>query len=65
MLNVTALLFLVFFIFSILGVFLFGSIKSGWVIDENTNFSDFHHSFELLFRCATGEDWYRFMFDTM
>ncbi|CAD8189628.1 unnamed protein product [Paramecium octaurelia] len=65
MLNVTALLFLVFFIFSILGVFLFGSIKSGWVIDDVNNFSDFHHSFELLFRCSTGEDWYKVMFDTM
>lgn len=58
MLNVTALLFLVFFIFSILGVFLFGNIKSGWAIDETNNFQDFHHSIELLFRCATGEDWY-------
>ncbi|CAD8079150.1 unnamed protein product [Paramecium primaurelia] len=65
MLNVTALLFLVFFIFSILGVFLFGTIKSGWAIDNTNNFQDFHHSFLLLFRCATGEDWYIIMFDTM
>lgn len=65
MLNVTALLFLVYFIFAILGVFLFGSINSGWVINADNNFSDFHHSFELLFRCSTGEDWYKIMFDTM
>ncbi|CAD8085427.1 unnamed protein product [Paramecium sonneborni] len=65
MLNVSALLFLVFFIFSILGVFLFGSIRTGWAIDDVNNFSDFHHSFQLLFRCSTGEDWYKVMFDTI
>lgn len=65
MLNVTALLFLVYFIFAILGVFLFGDLTSGWAIDENNNFTDFHHAFLLLFRCSTGEDWYKFMFDTM
>lgn len=65
MLNVSALLFLVFFIFSILGVFLFGTITSGDAIDEVNNFTDFHHAFQLLFRCASGEDWFKIMFDTM
>lgn len=65
MLNVTALLFLVYFIFSILGVFLFSNINSGWAIDGINNFSDFHHAYLLLFRCSTGEDWYKVMFDTM
>ncbi|CAD8122811.1 unnamed protein product [Paramecium sonneborni] len=65
MLNVTALLFLVFFIFSILGVFLFQDIKTGEIINDVTNFQDFHHSFEILFQCSTGEDWHKVMFDTM
>jgi len=65
MLNVIALLFLVYFIFSILGVFLFGDITRGVVIDDVNNFKDFHHAFLLLFRCSTGEDWYKVMFDTM
>ncbi|CAD8210431.1 unnamed protein product [Paramecium octaurelia] len=65
MLNVTALLFLVFFIFSILGVFLFQDIRDGQVISESNNFQDFHHSFEILFQCSTGEDWHKIMFDTM
>lgn len=49
LMNVTALLFLAFFIFSILGVFLFGSIIQGDGIDHRQNFNDFHHALLLLF----------------
>jgi len=60
---VTALVFLVFFIYSILGVFLFKDIDKGMVIDENNNFKNFTNALILLFRSSTGEDWHLVMFD--
>ena len=63
LINVGALSFLVFFIYSILGCFLFRDMTSGDVLNQYTNFSNFHNAIILLFRCATGEDWYRVMFD--
>ena len=55
-----------FFIFSILFVFLFKDIKSGDVLDDSyINFSNFFNAFLTLFRCSTGEDWINIMFDTM
>lgn len=63
--NVLALLFLVFFIYSILGVFLFSEVIEGDVIDNYVNFGNFGNAMLTLFRCATGEDWYIIMFDTI
>lgn len=34
-------------------------------ITEQRNFSNFHQSFQLLFVCLTGENWYYYMFATM
>ena len=65
LMNVTALLILAYFIFAILGSFLFGNIVSGDIIDSKLNFSNFHHAILLLFICSTGENWYMVMFDTM
>jgi len=61
--NVFILLMLIFFIMAVLGNTLFRSVKSGDIIDEWKNFSNFHMSFMLLFIMATGEDWNRIMFD--
>jgi hypothetical protein len=63
--NVFALLMLIFFMFSILGVFFFRKITRGDSINEIMNFSDFDHAMVMLFRISTGEDWNRIMFDTM
>ena len=63
LMNVGALLLLVFFVFSVLGVFLFQDIKNGTIIDDLNNFENFHHAMVLLFRCSTGENWWVFMFD--
>ena len=57
------LLMLIFFMFSILGVFMFGDVKQGDVIDDLKNFNDFFNSFLLLFAVSTGEDWNRVMHD--
>ena len=61
--NVFMLLMLIFFMFSILGVFMFGDVKQGDVIDDLKNFNDFFNSFLLLFAVSTGEDWNRVMHD--
>lgn len=64
LMNVGALLILVYFIFSVLGVFLFSDITTGEIIDDLNNFSNFNYAMVLLFRCSTGESWWSFMFDT-
>lgn len=57
---------LVFFIYSILGVFLFKNIKHGEIIDPiYMNFGNFSNAMVLLLRVSTGEDWNRIMFDCM
>ncbi|KAL4480370.1 hypothetical protein ABPG74_020886 [Tetrahymena malaccensis] len=63
LINVGALLFLVFFIYSILGVFMFKDVTEGVVIDKYNNFENFGNAMITLFRCSTGENWYQFMFD--
>ncbi|CAD8053314.1 unnamed protein product [Paramecium primaurelia] len=63
--NVSALMFLLYFIFSVLGVFLFSNLSDGYIINSENNFNDFHHALILLFRCTTGEDWYLLMYDIM
>lgn len=54
-----------FFIYSILAVFLLSDIKSGQIINADINFSNFGMAFLTLFKCSTGENWYLIMFDTM
>ena len=63
LLNVGALTLLVIFIYSTLGVFLFSKVTVGDRITNYTNFWNFHNGMVTLFRCATGEDWWRIMFD--
>ncbi len=58
------LLFLLYFIFSVLAVFIF----AGTVIEDKNyqndlwNFDKFHTALMTLFRCSTGEDWPMFMY---
>ena len=61
--NVLGLLFLVMFILSVLGVYMFRKCNSGEVIDNFSNFKNLVQAIVLLFRCSTGEDWHRVMFD--
>mmetsp|Transcript_20714 Transcript_20714/g.31764 ORF Transcript_20714/g.31764 Transcript_20714/m.31764 type:complete len:138 (-) Transcript_20714:138-551(-) len=61
--NVFMLLMLIFFMFSILGVFMFGVVVQGDVIDELKNFNNFFNAFLLLFAVSTGEDWNKIMYD--
>ena len=61
LLSVLALLFILLFVFAILGVYLFKDVISGEVIDVGVGgymgFSDFGLAMLMLFRLTTGEDW--------
>lgn len=64
LMNVATLLMLIFFMFSVLGNFMFNGVLEGDAIDDTyKNFNDFHTSFILIFALSTGEDWNRVMFD--
>ena len=63
--RVFILLMLIFFIMAVLGNNMFFDVKSGDVISEYKNFTNFHMSFQLLFSISTGEDWNRIMYDCM
>ena len=63
--NAFALLALVYFIFSVLGVFFFKDITSGEQIDDYMNFTTFSYSLVMMLRLSTGEDWPVVMFDCM
>lgn len=65
LLNVGALLFLVYFIYAILATFLYKDIERGTAIDDYANFKNFLNSIVTLFRCSTGENWFVIMFDTL
>jgi hypothetical protein len=55
--NVVMLLTLVYFMFAILGVFLFSEVHKGDIINEYLNFSAFWPSLFTLLAVATGENW--------
>jgi hypothetical protein len=63
--NILSLLLLVYFIYAIMGVYLFNSVTTGNVIDDYTNFSNFGMAVITLLRCSTGEDWPTIMYDCM
>jgi hypothetical protein len=63
MMNVFSLLSLVFFIYAVLGCYLFGNVSTGDVISNFYNFSNFGLAMILCLKIATGEDWNKFMFD--
>jgi hypothetical protein len=61
--NAFALLFLVYFIFSVLAVFFFKDVSQGIMIDDYMNFSNFGYSLQMMLRLSTGEDWPTVMYD--
>lgn len=65
LIHVFMLLLILFFIYSILGVYLFSDITGGTVISNLNNFSNFGFSMLTLLRVSTGEDWHVVMYDTM
>ena len=63
LMNVFLLLLLIFFIYAVLGVFIFGDIAEGAVIDEYVSFRNFGLAIVILFRVSTGEEWNVIMYD--
>jgi hypothetical protein len=61
--NVGGLLILLLYLFSVLGVFLFATIKLQASMNEHANFQNFGTAFLTLFRMSTGENWNAIMND--
>lgn len=61
--NVVILLALIYFMFTIMGWFIFQEIIEGDVISPLKNFTTFVNGFLLVFALSTGEDWNKVMFD--
>jgi hypothetical protein len=58
LLNVGSLLLLAFFVFTVIGMNLFGNVpRDGEWFTEYNNFEHFGSTMLLLFRCMTGENW--------
>ncbi|XP_068599075.1 dihydropyridine-sensitive L-type skeletal muscle calcium channel subunit alpha-1-like [Brachionichthys hirsutus] len=64
---VALLILMLFFIYAVVGMQIFGKIAlvDGTYIDRNNNFQTFPHAVLLLFRCATGEAWHEVMLACM
>lgn len=62
--NVGAILFLLFFVYAILGVNMFGYVKRGEFLTERANFESFGVALLTVFRMSTGESWNGIMADT-
>eukprot|EP01061_Rhynchopus_euleeides_P034241 TRINITY_DN57980_c0_g1_i1.p1 TRINITY_DN57980_c0_g1~~TRINITY_DN57980_c0_g1_i1.p1 ORF type:complete len:1027 (+),score=434.72 TRINITY_DN57980_c0_g1_i1:46-3081(+) len=65
LLNVSAVLSLLLFIYAVLGVRVFSLATWGEGIDRLANFTHFGPAILLLFRMTTGEDWHVIMYDCM
>lgn len=63
--HVGSVLFLVFVVFSILGLYLLGDAEHTGMIDSRINFETFGNSMFVLFTALTGENWPTVMRDLM
>merc|ERR1712216_255272 len=63
LINVGSLLLLLFFIFAVLGVNLFGQVQFDVFVNDHANFRDVLVSALTLFRCTTGEGWQDIMYE--
>eukprot|EP00003_Mantamonas_plastica_P025079 TRINITY_DN4832_c2_g1_i1.p1 TRINITY_DN4832_c2_g1~~TRINITY_DN4832_c2_g1_i1.p1 ORF type:complete len:652 (-),score=247.12 TRINITY_DN4832_c2_g1_i1:68-2023(-) len=63
--NIGALLTLLFFVYAVLGMNLFGTIKRQENLTRHANFERFGLSMLILFRISTGEGWNGIMRDCM
>jgi hypothetical protein len=61
--NIGGLLLLLFFVYAVIGVQLYGTIGFQGELSEHANFRSIGNAMLLLFRFATGENWNGFMWD--
>ena len=57
MFNIGSLLFMVLFVYSVIGMQMFSTVKFGDQLSSHNNFRTFGSSMLLLVRCLTGENW--------
>ncbi|XP_066212111.1 voltage-dependent L-type calcium channel subunit alpha-1F isoform X4 [Saccopteryx leptura] len=64
---VALLIAMIFFIYAVIGMQMFGKValQDGTQINRNNNFQTFPQAVLLLFRCATGEAWQEIMLATL
>mmetsp|Transcript_7317 Transcript_7317/g.933 ORF Transcript_7317/g.933 Transcript_7317/m.933 type:complete len:87 (+) Transcript_7317:141-401(+) len=65
LINVGALLLLLYFVFGVAGMALFGKLNHGEFINEHANFENFYFAITTLFRASSGESWNGLMHDCM
>lgn len=60
LLNVGGLLFIMLYIYSVLGVFIFAEVKveGNGPMSKNLSFQTFYMAFLVLIRMASGEAWH-------
>ncbi|XP_074500500.1 calcium channel, voltage-dependent, L type, alpha 1S subunit, b [Sebastes fasciatus] len=65
--HVALLIIMLFFIYAVIGMQIFGkvSLADGTHINRNNNFQTFPQAVLMLFRCATGEAWQEVMMASM
>ena len=65
MMNIGALLLLLFFVYAVCGMQLYGTIAFQGGLNEQNNFRNVGAAMMLLLRFATGEGWNLFMYELM
>ena len=55
--NVGSVMFLFFYIFAVVGMTLFGSMRRNYYLKRHANWEDFPNSILMLFRMSGGENW--------
>ncbi|DBA01467.1 TPA: hypothetical protein N0F65_005586 [Lagenidium giganteum] len=63
--NVSTLMFLIMFVYAIIGVQLYAPLMLGDALNEHANFKDVFTALLTLFRFTTGEAWNDVMYDMM
>ena len=61
--STIVLMILIFFIYAILGCYLFGKVSTGVVLNEYINFNNFFNAMATLFTCSTQDNWTQIMID--
>ena len=61
--NISGVLAMLFFIYAVMGVQLFSSVKLGESLNAQANFQNFWDAVLLLMRSATGENWNGVMYE--
>lgn len=63
LISLLLLLLVIFFVYGLIGCFLFKSVKKGKIIDDYVNFQNFYFAMMTLFKCATCDNWADIMLD--